>query len=47
MANRLHNTQIKECLKHYKYMDFIRHEQLFLYVYTKLQWVIIYSDIVR
>ena len=29
MAKRLHNTQIEECLKHYKHMDLLRHKQLF------------------
>jgi hypothetical protein len=37
MTKRLHNTQLKECLKHYKYTDFIRYEQLFYMFYTKSQ----------
>jgi len=43
MAKRLHNTQIEECLKHYKHMDLLRHKQLFYMFILN----IIYSDIMR
>ena len=38
MAKRLHNTQIEECLKHYKHMDLLRHKQLFyMFINTRVR----------